>query len=74
MSATEGIPDMWVVYDHPRDFPNTCVARRWVNGEPTHQMVIAPKLADVRDIMIGFGLTPIQRAESDEPQIVETWI
>lgn len=68
---------MWTVYDSPADLPGMFVARRFdiAAGEAvaTDVYVFAPTLAWVRDL-IPQGLHCMPRDESDEPQIVETWI
>jgi hypothetical protein len=68
--------DMWTIYDHPLDFPNHFVARRWEVTEearPTNQIMVAPTLAILR-AMLPPGLTRILRDPRDEPAIVETWL
>lgn len=68
---------MWTVYKSPTDFPGLFVARRFdiAAGEacPTDIRAVASTLALVREL-IPQGLHCMQRDESDEPQIVETWI
>ena len=68
------IPDMWVVYDHPRDMPHSFVARRWINGEASPDMMIGPDLELIRTMLEQRGLTPLCRNEEDDPVILETWI
>ena len=44
--------DMYVVYEHPKDFPNHFVVRHWLidgdGGKPTQRCVIGKTLAEVR--------------------------
>ena len=68
---------IWTVYDHPRDYPNGYVARRWLTlpvPRATNEVIIADKLDDIRDQLEAKGLVKLMRDPSDEPQIVETWL
>ena len=69
---------MWTVYNRPTDYPEHCVARRWEIGEgeatPTWLVIVAPDLATLRAHLGNMGLYCLPRHESDEPQIVETWL
>lgn len=65
---------MWVVYDHPRDFPFSFVARRWSGGEPTTEVIESRTLDSIRLLLAARGLVSLARHPDDEPQIVETWI
>jgi hypothetical protein len=79
-SAQRGALSMWTVYDHPRDYPDCFVARRWESsgGSPepvaTADMIAAHDLKELRDCFFNAGLVVIPRAESDQPQIVEVWM
>jgi hypothetical protein len=65
---------IWTVYDHPKDFPNTFVARRWAGVTPTQDVIISPDLEDLRRLLAFEGLTCLARADGDDPTIVETWL
>lgn len=68
---------LWVVYDHPRDFPDHYVARRWVNGRAQlspDDVVKCGNLQLVRVAMEAKGLTRIDRDPSDDPKILEVWL
>jgi hypothetical protein len=70
---------MWTVYDHPTDYPNTFVARRFdIDGNgatPTASIIVAPDLTTLRDILaFQMGLTCLTRSPGDDPKIVETWL
>lgn len=76
MSA--GTLPMYVVYRHPRDFPEQYVIRihrvRSGGVEPDAKpFALGPTLADLRSVLPP-GLTSIGRQPEDEPQIVEVWI
>ena len=69
---------MWTVYDHPSDYPDSYVARRFdVDADgprPSDQVIAAPELAIIRKSLHAFGLVPLGREPGDDPKIVETWI
>lgn len=65
---------MWTVYEKPSDYPNSYVARRFVNEQPLAEVIVSGTLADIRRQMIHMGLTCLQRDPGDEPQIVEVWL
>jgi len=72
-----GALSMWTIYDKPRDHPDGYIARRHeaANGVsgPTND-VLTGDLTLMREAMSRCGLVRMQRAPSDEPQIVETWM
>lgn len=72
---------MWVIYDHPLDYPDFYVARCWLvggeNGPGPHwtaNVYFDSDLEALRDVMLGMGLGCMPRMEQDEPQIVEVWM
>lgn len=69
---------MWVVYCHPSDFPEYYVARQHVVGiggqQPTDRVMLAATLESLRVALSAVGLLCIERNESDDPVIVETWL
>ena len=69
--------EMWTIYDHPHDYPDHFVARKFigVNGEPcpTGTWKYAKTLDAVRD-MIPWGLMCFPRQPGDHPTVVETWM
>jgi len=75
--ADDGLA-IWTVYDHPRDFPNTFVARKHIarasGTEATDDIVVSPDLTALREVLALKGLTCITRHPDDEPQIVESWL
>jgi hypothetical protein len=68
---------MWVIYFDPTDYPEKWVVRRWDVGpgvaRPQPQVAICDSLAAARGI-VPFGLTRLDRAAADEPQIKEVWL
>jgi hypothetical protein len=70
---------IWTVYDHPKDFPNTFVARRFecwkvLEPVPTGDLIISPDLPSLRQQLHERGLTCLPRNAGDDPKIIESWI
>lgn len=69
---------MFVIYDHPKDYPDEFVCRRCTmeNGrimfEPT-LFASGPTLDSVR-LQLPPGEVCLGRSENDDPMIVETWL
>lgn len=72
MTASAGLP-IWVVYEHPSDYPNECVARLFIGDQPTHVKLKGETLEIVRRLLPA-GLHRLPRMEGDEPHIVECWL
>jgi hypothetical protein len=69
--------NIWVVYDHPLDYPNNIVARRWECApgvKITDDVVLKDTLQSMRIEMMERGLNRIQRHDRDDPKIVEVWL
>jgi hypothetical protein len=65
---------MWTIYDHPRDYPHSYVARRFELDKPTGDFTLSPDLEWLRAQFIARGLICLPRDAADDPVIVETWI
>lgn len=69
---------LWVLYDHPRDVPDSFIARLHLvtagGLKPTASYVKSAQLEMVRGQMKGMGLTCLTRDPTDDPCIVETWL
>ena len=75
---TETWLSIWTIYEHPGDYPDGFVVRKFdiVHGktEPVPSIAFgAPTLETARSLLPA-GLRRLPRAETDEPQIVESWI
>lgn len=70
-----GLP-MWVVYDHPNDYPEGCVARYWAGTSPTSTVICGPTVAVVRRQLRAHdpNLVAFTRGADDDPAIVEVWL
>jgi len=76
MSIRPGRFSIWTVYDHPSDYPDCFVARRFELDTPTGDVITAPTLAALRaklEVMADVGYC-LPRDPRDDPNIVECWI
>ena len=64
---------IWVIYDHPMDYPDKVVARKWIKDKPTDELIISDTLDGIRH-QIPKGLFCISRDFYDDPSIIETWL
>jgi hypothetical protein len=79
LARDNDVLNIWTVYDHPKDFPHSFVARRFEIGKQADGPLATDDvvLGDLRTIRESFrrcGLTCIRRSDTDEPQIVECWL
>ncbi len=67
----------WVIYDHPRDYPEKFVMRRWKIGAEnvlaTDEMATADTLDEIRRA-VPPGRYRLPRYRDDDPCIVEVWL
>jgi hypothetical protein len=66
--------DIWAVYDHPKDYPDDFVARKFMNQYPSNEIIRTRSLLELRKILESKGLRCIARSEYDDPVIIETWL
>jgi hypothetical protein len=74
MRKVEPAIPIWTVYDHPRDFPDCFIARKFMLDVVTTEIVTAPTLDELRDRLATEGLFLVPRSPEDDPRIVETWL
>lgn len=67
---------MWVIYDHPLDFPDGFIARLWQGATATDRVVTGETLGAVRGKLrtLHPDLVSFHRSERDDPRIVEVWL
>jgi len=65
---------MWTIYDHPSDWPNFYVARKWIGEEPMNVVLLDADLDRLRETLARKGLVKLMRNEGDDPVILETWL
>jgi hypothetical protein len=72
--------EMYTVYNHPRDYPDTFVVKKWIceAGNPpvqdTSYVFTSQSLQKCREEMQAKGLICIGRETNDDPVIEETWM
>jgi hypothetical protein len=69
-----GMPPLYVIYDHPRDFPEEFVCRVWY-GEIAElsPFATAGSLKEIREALPP-GKVNLGRYDQDDPAICEVWI
>lgn len=68
---------MWTIYEKPKDFPDSYVARMFeVAKEPvaTHHTIRSDQLEPLRAAFAQAGLVCMARSPEDDPKIVEVWL
>ena len=65
---------IWVIYDHPSDYPDNYVARLWNSDSPTDTVLLADSLETIQEKLHEMGLLCMPRMDEDDPCIVEVWI
>jgi hypothetical protein len=71
---------MWTIFEHPLDAPYAFVARQFIAREgeaiATDRALFGETLDEVRALLTRLypHLICFARNDSDEPQIVETWL
>lgn len=66
---------MWVIYDHPKDFPDHFVARQWmIPDHPTSQIRLSPTLEPLHHYFgVTLGMVWMPRQPEDDIVIVGTY-
>lgn len=64
----------WTVYDHPTDFPDCFVARRFIYSRATEEYMSSNDLDLLRRMLSDKGLMRFPRDTADDPNIVEVWL
>jgi hypothetical protein len=72
-ASKRGKLSLWTIYDRPRDFPDSFVARRFEYDKPTAD-TIEGELDQLRICFQRAGLVCLMRNEEDDPKVVETWL
>lgn len=69
----DGLLEMFVIYDHPRDYPGHFVVRRWSGDRPTDDFAIADSI-EIARTHVPSGLCRLPHQPGEDDVIVETWI
>jgi hypothetical protein len=69
----------WTIYDHPSDFPQCYVARKFRLDQgpdpvPTPGVIVAADIDQIRSMLAEQGLMCFPAAPGDDAVIVETWM
>jgi hypothetical protein len=68
---------MWVIYDHPTDYPDRYVARRFYSGPgvilASDDLLTGDTIEELR-ILLPHGLTRVPRSPQDDPKVLEAWV
>ena len=67
----------YTIYDHPIDYPDKFVIRKFDSGQPTLTAYVANTLEEARTIvrhLMPDGGFCFPRDETDDVKIVETWM
>ena len=65
---------IYVVYDHPSDYPDSYVVRKFNIDKPEGIIINDVSLEKVRNKLEGMSLYNLGRSEGDDPKILECWI
>jgi len=65
-------PAIWTIYDHPTDYPDVFVARKFYLDQPTDEILTDTTLDGLRR-KLPPNLTWFKRDPMDDPKIVECW-
>lgn len=73
--ARHKFPPIWVVYDHPTDFPDRFVSRLCFGLTAAPDLLQADTLEELRAMIRRTGCAErIERSVCDDPCIVECWL
>ncbi len=67
--------EIWVIYDHPIDYSDCFVARKFLNNKPTLETIKSKSLESIRQQLRDRGLMQLPRDEGDGIfSMVEYWL
>ena len=76
-AAKRGQLTMWTIFDHPNDYPDTFVARRFEVGkqgvQATDCTLFGAAAVELQNVFREAGLIRVCRQPGDDPVILETW-
>ena len=65
--------ELWVIYEHPKEYPDKYVARKWILDKPSSEVVFGNTIEEAR-LAIPKGLTRFLPDKEDDKVIVEIWL
>lgn len=66
--------EIWVLYNRPIDCPDGFVARKFINNEPTSEVIKSQDIDLIRWQLRDRGLVPMPKHKDDAISIVECWL
>ena len=72
--------EVWALYDHPSDYPDVYIARRFVALPNPPRIVATVDVVQSKDLnvvraqMSRKGLARVERLPQDDAKIIETWL
>jgi hypothetical protein len=72
-TSPNGMVEMFVIYDHPKDYPGHFVVRRWFGTIATSDFAIANTIEEAR-AEVPDGLVRLPHQPGEDAVIAETWI
>ena len=83
MSEERMLP-VWVIYRHPKEYPDGYVARRWAcvpqpdQQEPEAASIrvplISPDIGSLRKALRGMGLRRVEDTRDRDDSVAELWL
>lgn len=74
MSHQNTLP-IYVVYDHPKDYPDEYVCRIWIGETPEPELCLRSKsLSEIHQELAWRGLVRLEPKENDDKSIESTWL
>lgn len=64
---------VWTIYDHPEDYPDSFIARKFLNNSPTDDIIVSDNLANIEQELEDMGYCELPVHEPN-PQIVSVWM
>jgi len=65
---------LYVVYDHPTDYPDLFVIRIWENEIPKEIIFTSTDIDVIRAYLRIRGLVSLGRYKEDDEKILEVWV
>lgn len=64
----------YAIYDHPKDYPDHFVVRKWIGEIPEEFLHCKVDTLSEAQASIPKGYTKVLPHKDDDPVIIETWI
>ena len=67
------VTEVWAVFDHPNEHPESYVARRFLSNVPTEKFILSPKLEGIEQTLSSMGLIRVT-FKNENPKVIQLWI